>query len=602
MYRIVYTSFTFTPMRSILATIVLFFICSVALCQEQQRMPIYLGPIGSYSFGSPVSINRELGAVNIFTTGGKGISWDNSVGGGLRAMLPTLFSEKFGLIGTASYTKGSGTFKSIDFTYKGHPVDFKIISNYQTVELSSLASYALSSKWFIDAGLYGSVRVASDLSQYIEITDTSHFGDGTKEETAAFGDQLATSRIHYGAEIGIGGRFPVSNVLSIVAGTFTRFDFGEIARGFSASAISGGATLGVVFDLDPPEGAKEISSKEPILRTSVFFTVGGVSSRLAASNRSDTLRERYVAIVPSIGFTDGKIASSVHLLSKAEAATFDVSLLDRKAIEICYSELLNVIGKRLADLPQETVALSSSLENNSQFIKDYLQSIWNIQGSRIELKKGNDQAVLIGGSNKLLSPLINSWVDEYRQTPDITIDKLISSSRGVKQWTLSVLDGDTKIATYSNLKQASEDARTSLAERSIDTSVHVFHALLMATDSLGTTSEASDSIRIVPSQASTSSKAISRTYIILANDLGSQTSWSSLLLKKIADALTEDQVVSIRGLYASKESKASYASKALLEELQGRKAKQMIIQQEAATPATIQPLGSAVEITITGDK
>jgi hypothetical protein len=579
-----------------------------ALAQDDTASTkIFLGPLATYTFGSPVSINRQAGHSELFSTGGKGVSWDNAVSLGARIMLPSLFARGLGFSATANYTVGSGTFKSNEFSLQGYPADFRIVSNYQTAGLQGLATFSLGEKWYVGSGLYMTARTKSDLSQHLELLSSDpsvHFANGSKDSTIASGEQLGTSRFHYGIPLAIGGRFPLSRTMYLTTEIFSQVDLGEVVRGYAGNAFSAGLSLGLLFDLEPPPVLAASEAKNGI-SASVFFIVNGVSARTTASHRIDSPRRRYVVLPAVVGFSGDIPAERFRMLGREEVSGFDPSSLDRETVDKCYGELLNIIGKRLRDHPEEQILLASAKPARAEILRQYFLSVWDVAALRVRTVLSATEDVTITGSMKILSPLINEWHDEYRETPEITVQKIITSPSGVKEWSLTIADGEKIIAEYSSGTREQAGSNATIGERSIDTAEHIFRAHLIATDSLGNKGEASDSIRIVPSYSSDAATSmLSETYVLLADSLLSTSSWSSLLLDRLASNATPSQTISIRALDSSGRNGAAEVSKRLLASLQknGKGAKRIVIENESSlSPSLRPPLDSAIEIRVTND-
>ncbi len=568
-----------------------------------------------YEFGSPTAMNRAVNVINVFSTQGQGVSWDNAIGIGLQWQSPSLISDRFGLSLAGRFTVGSGQFKSTQFSdsvnHQFTPLDFKIFSYYKTIELSAQLMYSLSDTWYIGAGFWMNYRISNTISQHKEIlsSDTAlHFSNGTKDQVIAEGDAIATSKFHYGIPVSVGGRFRISRGLLLNPEVFSKIDLEEALRGFSSASMSAGVSLGVLFDLHPAQQApvQEQQPPEkpaPLLKASVLFTVNGISTQEISSHHIDTLKRRYLALPQTIAPLGGDF--SFHRLSSEEARQFALTMLDKASPEFCYKELLNIIGKRLADQPQERLELRIAkksaplIKTSADNIREYFISTWGIAPERMEVVPVENPAgdIQFAGSTKVCSPLINEWNEEHLATPEIAIDKVITSELGVRSWRIDVFDGSRLLRTYSD--RDSTMSEHSFSDQTIDNSPHTLTATLTASDLNGTMVTASDTIAIVPAPtASTSAAHIQEEYFLSASALGG--GWDSLLVERMIRSVTESSTILIRPYSAQGSGRVSAVSSAIVSRFEkaGKTVKRIVVDQHPITSSSTKMTSDLFEIRI----
>jgi outer membrane protein OmpA-like peptidoglycan-associated protein len=136
-----------------------------------------------------------------------------------------------------------------------------------------------------------------------------------------------------------------------------------------------------------------------------------------------------------------------------------------------YHNILNVVGKRMADNPSTTITLvgcnnATGAENNNrklsrqraESVSDYLQDVWKIPSNRIILKDRdlpeqpsndtengraeNRRVELVASSPLLLQPVAFESTFFTVNVPTIRFDMDISAGPGLKQWSLEISQVD----------------------------------------------------------------------------------------------------------------------------------------------------------------
>ncbi|MEP7235709.1 MAG: hypothetical protein ABI778_10475, partial [Ignavibacteriota bacterium] len=573
--------------------------------RAQDSAHTYLGIGGSYEYGSPTVMNRGLGGVKTFESDGTGVSWDNSFSGHIVLQMPQLFSEKFGFSFSAGFTKGSGEFKSNYYKpdlLADTVMSFRVFTSDVKIDIEPVITLSLSSKFYVSSGLWANYRISEDITEQRFVIEPANavLENKLSHDTAAFGSALSTSKFHYGIPLKFGGRFPISDAISINPEIYSRIDLGETLRGFAASAISAGLSVGVVYDFNHPI-AREIEAPKPppvpvIFHASVGFHVNGISVHETSPRAVDTLIRRFLALPLAFHITEeNSISATFHLLSKNEAEIFDYTSLDRISPQKCFSELLNVIGKRMREYPPEKILITGT--GQSFKVQEYLHEVWGIAKERVAVTVIKSDTLRIGGSKKICSPLINEWTEERYLLPEVTIDKLISSNNGVRSWDLSLTEGKKILAHYTNAdSQPTEEA--ALADPNIDNSDHTLVLKLIASDSLGNVREATDTLHVIPlSELKAHSHIQMENYSILSDSLNDPASWSSLLLERAAKTVTAENIISIRG---NKKNAAQITGTKLLELLGKNNTAAKTISVESAIPQNADPnVPALVEVLIT---
>ncbi|MBS1904462.1 MAG: hypothetical protein JSS75_12210 [Bacteroidetes bacterium] len=540
--------------------------------------PIYIGVGGSYSYGSPTTFDRSLGVIQTFSTSGLGTSWDNSFSLECVFDAPSVFSVSSGLLGSLGIASGSGQFKSVWFSSSqtlapgGDTVlsaeDFRIYSRQSRIEFSAAYSYSLTSSIYFATGVWAHYRISERLDQVKEIIQPTpnHYPGKGAIDTIASGASIATSRFHFGIPIMFGSRFGLSKTMALDLKLFARTDLGLLAAGFAKPSLSAGLSTSVLFDLAAPS----VHTEKPVVDTrplsqitaSVSFEVGGVSVRSVRPSIVDSTTRRYLVLTPTIEYSDdsAELPSGLVLLGLDQAQRFESSQLDRADLHTCQANLLNIIGSRLRDLPQEKLLVRATYRSTTRKsvalkramrIKTYFTEIWKIAASRIQVMASPDESAIetatLDGSGRLLSPLVNEWTEVHQRLPHIEIGKSITSNHGVQRWDVSVYDSSKLIGRYSNSSGSPVDLH-SLDVR-IGSGLQMLSTQLIAVDTVGTVASAVDTLVLLePLADAPHVVAQTERYIVQADSLNGSQSWSSFLLSRLIERQTDSTIISVRSL------------------------------------------------------
>ncbi|MDP4220520.1 MAG: hypothetical protein Q8916_14280 [Bacteroidota bacterium] len=517
--------------------------------RAQDRPHTYLGILGSYQYGSPTALNRDLGVIQTFGANGAGLSWDNAFSAGIYLQMPRLFSSQFGLSIRAGYLTSSGVFKSNYFETIGAVKDFRIISNTEKIECEVTASYALSSKFFVATGLWGNYRIKNDISQHLESIDPPG-----KDTIISSGDAISTSAFHYGIPLIIGGRFPLSNLFSVNTEAFASVDLGELARGFAKQSLSAGIRIGFSIATDAPQPAQAPHDLGvPALTTSVHFTTNGRSIRSVIAHSVDTITTSYEMLPAVITLQSGSadLPSGLHAVSHP----FQFDLTSVEAGSARY-ELLNIIGKRMQEMPESSLTIiAEPAERLAGAIEQYLRNTWQIQGARIKhsSERGSSGSCILSDNGKLLSPVVREVSERTLSIPPIGLSRFISSEAGVRSWNATIRDGEKVIVHFSGEDSSAEDEMVrTLQLGSNDAGKKLLIADLHVTDVHGSVKQAFDTLEVrLPLLTENPIIVRKDIFVLLADSTANSLAWITPLKEKITRIICRRSIIRIQPFSAS---------------------------------------------------
>lgn len=452
-----------------------------AIAQERSRVGIVIG----YEFGVPLATTRVPGLVNRFGVPGNGRSENHTVLVGAGTQFPNLFGAGISFDPRLSLTLATGRFISDPFIsdslldlYVPRPVEreFELATTLSGIQADLPVRLGLGPALFVDAGPWASYRITSGIIQTQRILnpDTARFAGGAREVTIDAGEKLGAARTRAGALAGFGIRLRLGDRVEIVPRIHVRLDAMSLADGLGARSLSGGISLGLLFDpADDPHPPSRDSSNvfrpEPRLAVSVD---------LKADDVDDTMRVRMerteyrIAMSPERTFycdsgADRPAARYV-VLTRDEADAFTIASLARHSPAEIYYNALNIIGLRMrldraatlrirgASSPGEPAALA---RRRAEFVRAYLQDVWAVESSRLAVgteavRDARDpeamrRITLSTSSATLLAPAVVDWAVARWRAPRLGLSKVVQAESGIARWELTLRQNDRVVARDS---------------------------------------------------------------------------------------------------------------------------------------------------------
>ncbi len=193
--------------------------------------------------------------------------------------------------------------------------------------------------------------------------------------------------------------------------------------------------------------------------------------------------EEMFPLLPYVFFPEGDgnlPKTSLKINSKDEVAEFDESKLPWNTLEI-YSNLLNIIGKRLKDNPTSKITVvgcnsgqgteSKGLELSKQraeSIRNYFVEVWGIDPKRIQIKtqnlpdkpsnptlregiEENQRAEIYSDNLEILRPIRLNEIQRTANPPIVEIFPHIESEAPINGWNLSVEQGGQIIRSFKGV-------------------------------------------------------------------------------------------------------------------------------------------------------
>jgi outer membrane protein OmpA-like peptidoglycan-associated protein len=162
-----------------------------------------------------------------------------------------------------------------------------------------------------------------------------------------------------------------------------------------------------------------------------------------------------------------------------------------------YRQLLNIIGKRLADKPEATVTLVGCNDNSgiekgktklstqrAEEVKAYLRTVWNIAPERIKVearnlpqmpsasgsKEGqaeNRRVEILSSDMTIVAPVRSVYVSSTVDHPELIVTPSLSSSYGVSTWKVIASNASGVIAEQSGTGAMGEKISLPLEEKDL---------------------------------------------------------------------------------------------------------------------------------------
>lgn len=174
-------------------------------------------------------------------------------------------------------------------------------------------------------------------------------------------------------------------------------------------------------------------------------------------------------VLNQVFFAEGSstIPDRYRLLDRESAAVFTRDQLTGSALDVYY-HMLNLIGKRMQEIPGATLALNGHRNSReadarlaasrAESIRKYLVDVWRISARRITVRGGalppsparetaeegfeeNARVELIASDPNITKPHFRRHIQRVANPPGVTFYPAVTSEAGVRNWQLDVEQG-----------------------------------------------------------------------------------------------------------------------------------------------------------------
>jgi outer membrane protein OmpA-like peptidoglycan-associated protein len=262
-------------------------------------------------------------------------------------------------------------------------------------------------------------------------------------------------------------------------------------------ALAAGGDLKVTLNLQDKKGQSLVVSG-PTVKLTVVQTL----ANLVVDPTSLTIEEvKTIDASPMLGqvyFAKGSSELSpqyVRFTESGETAGFDEQQF-RDTLEKHY-QLLNIIGKRLADSPTATIKLVGCNDNTgvekgkkklsgqrAEAVRDYLQTVWSIAPERVSIqarnlpqmpstsrsKEGqaeNRRVEIISSDPALMAPIRSTYLTTRIDKPALMLRPDVVAPYGITEWTITASNASGSVATLAGTGAPAKETRIGLADRDL---------------------------------------------------------------------------------------------------------------------------------------
>jgi outer membrane protein OmpA-like peptidoglycan-associated protein len=193
--------------------------------------------------------------------------------------------------------------------------------------------------------------------------------------------------------------------------------------------------------------------------------------------------EEMFPLLPYVFFPEGVgdlAKTSLEIFSKDKISKFDESKLPWNTLEI-YSNLLNIIGKRLKENPGSKITIvgcnsgqgaeAKGLELSKQratSVRNYFVDVWGIDANRIQIKtqnlpdkpsnpaipegvEENQRAEIYSNNIEILRPVKLSEIQRTSNPPIVELFPTVESEAPVKSWNLNIEQGGQVLRSFAGV-------------------------------------------------------------------------------------------------------------------------------------------------------
>lgn len=336
-----------------------------------------------------------------------------------------------------------------------YTANLKYISLDAGVRFSPLVFLGLSIPLYLRASADGGDPVfGTSFIQTEEIIQPRAllFPSGLKRQTLFEGDMDNTTT-QFGATLSAGYDFQPSKRLFISPEVGYRKGLTSVVRNadWSIDMVYAAVNVRLTLADDPPPlplpptpppkpipaEPKPIAKKEPLPLVIQSYNTNPLEIQ-------ETVVTETYPLLPYIFFDSTSSAMRSRYQQKPNTADFDERALSKQTLSIYY-ELLNIVGKRMQNIPKATITITGTTdgrelptaparkklaEDRAKSVIDYLTSVWGIEQSRIQLKtedipslssnpnyteglQENRRVEISSSMPEILAPVVHSRFMEY---------------------------------------------------------------------------------------------------------------------------------------------------------------------------------------------
>ncbi len=449
-------------------------------------------------------------------------------------LLPQLFSDRFGLQASAllGYSSGRLTTEPLE------PVrilddetaslveleeEYRIGSDIVSFSIDILPRYSLGDRVALALGPSFGYRISSAFSQTDHVFGPGdyRFEDGQSERALVGGPRLEGNGFTAGGVLQATWELPLGERSILMPGAQIRADLLSPVHDYSWRRLSVGASLSLLFDLDPSSDTPVEPIPDPpeprIPRLAASIAIFGVDENdnpLPAARISvfETFYRQHAPLLPYLFFSHASSILPERYSRPVKIDSFSLDGLAGSSVLDIQHDILNVIGLRMREHDNAVVTLNGSISRDepsdlallrAETARNYLKRIWGIDPSRLvvddnpgsaqrsnestEDGRADNRRVEIGTNNPaVMAPVVTVEVVRDFDPPMIKMDPDITAEAGIKRWEIVVSQQGAEVARYTSDDRMNEQEVTwQIVRERIDSALAPLVATLTVEDSTG---------------------------------------------------------------------------------------------------------------------
>ncbi len=535
-------------MRNLHIMIVLLSLSSLtAMSQSSDESPrARIGAVilGSYDLHT-ASFSRlpELDNCCPGFTGGSGMGWS----AGLSYFVPLNSTWSLDFRGGYQHgsvdmlTRESKLITQLDGTAETATIRHDMSLAVSRMAIEPLAIYAVSSGLDLKMGLWGAYQIGGTYRQaeVLETPSNAVFDNGQRLRNPAEGSFTSLSGVNLGVTLGLGTNLQLNADGSLFMSPEVLFTFAPTNILQNTSWSMAMIRAGVVVSFAPEEEKEEISDLElfevarnvsptrlessqvvavPTISYSGLLENGSVSDR--TSIRVEEFASKRVRPLLPYVFFDPKsytLAPRYRQISAEQVESYSLENFYNLDAMVTYYQLLNIIGKRLQENPEASIAITGCTDSKeaestedlgkrrATVVRNYLTENWKISASRIAVEQralpalssnesesdgaAENRRVEIASSDpSILAAVASNDTMRVFDPPAVRFNLSVNDPAHLKSWTLFVSEGDRIIRTFhgTGAPQSQVDWRIAEQGRLIPRGTRKLEYMLVVQDSNGT--------------------------------------------------------------------------------------------------------------------
>ncbi len=491
----------------ILLLALLALVFSVVLCPAQ-NMALRYGVWGAVNFNMHSASFAALPGVDNCCTAfkqGSGIAGSGGVLVDVPLSARTLVGLRAGLsmynaVVTATENKLVPNRTGTGLT--GGVIEHSIDAALPALGAEMLFGYRLANRLTAYVGVRGDVLLGASFVQKETLLEPSYgtFENDSRVRNERSGDIPGASSVLAFALVGMGYETPLNASRTLVAAPelMVMLGLNSLADDISWKAHSIRVGLAIAYtppivqppvliipDVEEPlPVAAPASTVEAVPQPALTMEIAGVQAD-GSEHPVPALRIEEVVVTdmtPLLGYVFFDEGSAVlperynHLRSSEVSAFSEESIDADNALDV-YHHVLNIVGRRMLDLPEATITLtgctsefgadrnSTLARRRAEIVRDYLVSVWGIESGRIRLasrglpaqpsnsahadgREENRRVEIASDRRELLRPVM---MRDTARVPYPAVLKVLPSAREqqISTWTVSMAQGGTIVDEIS---------------------------------------------------------------------------------------------------------------------------------------------------------